>query len=162
MHVLDLGCGNGDLTQEIASHVDRVVGVDHDRSSIDHAKTKHIAANLSFIHADAHSYLTTRTGSFDTLVLSHVLEHLDHPKDFLMRFKSFFQWVYIEVPDFDKTYLNHYRKALASPLIHTDDDHVSEFDREELVHILQEAGLTVIDADYRFGVQRVWCSVDPR
>ncbi|MCB9163525.1 MAG: hypothetical protein H6592_03675 [Flavobacteriales bacterium] len=86
-----------------------------------------------------------------------MLEHLDGPEEFLQRFKGFFQWIYIEVPDFDKTYLNHYRQLLGSTLIHTDDDHVSEFDREELNAMLQRVGIEVVDAEYRFGVQRLWC-----
>jgi len=157
MHVLDLGCGSGDITAVIAAYVDRVVGVDHDRVAVARAAQRHQRANLTFVDRDAMAFLQQEEQRFDTLVLSHVLEHLDGPEEFLQRFKGFFQWIYIEVPDFDKTYLNHYRQLLGSTLIHTDDDHVSEFDREELNAMLQRVGIEVVDAEYRFGVQRLWC-----
>jgi len=158
MHVLDLGCGNGDVTAAIAAHAERVVGVDHDRGAITRAAQRHQRANLTFVDRDAVTFMQEEGQHFDTLVLSHVLEHLDEPEEFLQRFKGFFQWIYIEVPDFDKTYLNHYRQLLGSTLIHTDDDHVSEFDREELITMLQGAGIELLKAEYRSGVQRLWCS----
>lgn len=157
MHVLDLGCGSGDITAVIATQVDRVVGVDHDRAAIARATQRHQHPRLTFIDRDAMTFLQQEEQHFDTLVLSHVLEHLDGPEEFLRRFKGFFEWIYIEVPDFDKTNLNHYRQLLGSSLIHTDDDHVSEFDREELNALLHRVGIDVVDAEYRFGVQRLWC-----
>lgn len=158
MKVLDLGCGNGDVANVLAAHVDRVVGVDHDAQAIEQARRRYQRRNLSFIDQDAQDYLRTGELRFDVLVLSHVLEHLDDPGPFLGAFKGFFRWVYIEVPDFDRSFLNHYRKELGNTLIHSDDDHVSEFDREELGELLDRAGIAVVEAEYRHGVQRLWCS----
>lgn len=159
MCVLDLGCSSGDVTAVLAEHAAKVVGVDHDLNSISKARERYQRANLSFLHMDALDYLKGTEDRFDVLVLSHVLEHLDGPEDFLEKFKGFFTWIYIELPDFDKTYLNHYRLELGSDLIHTDDDHVSEFDRDELHELLERCGMTVVEAEYRFGVQRLWCRV---
>lgn len=157
MQVLDLGCGSGDLSVRMAQRVGRVVGVDHDPGIIARAAAHHQAPNLRFLHMDALAYLRQGHDRFDVLVLSHVLEHLDGPEGFLAAFKDHFRWFYIEVPDFDKTFLNHYRLAVGNKLVHTDDDHVSEFDRDELNAILERVGLEVVDAQYRFGVQQLWC-----
>lgn len=46
---------------------------------------------------------------------------------------------------------------LGSSLVYSDGDHVSEFDREELQEPVKRAGLDVVDAEYRFGLQRLWC-----
>lgn len=159
--VLDLGCGRGDMSAVVAGKASQVVGVDHDPRAIGSARTRYTAPNLEFLHADALTYLESGPAPFDVLILSHVLEHLDGPETFLRTFAPYFRHVYIEVPDFDKTYLNHYRSELGVDLIHTDDDHVSEFDREELRTMLDDCGLRIIEAEYRFGVQRYWCAVGP-
>lgn len=160
MRVLDLGCSSGDVTEMLARHAGEVVGVDHDLRSIEEARKRYARSNLSFLHMDALEYLQGTDGRFDVLVLSHVLEHLDGPEAFLEKFKVFFNWIYIELPDLDKTYLNHYRLDLGADLIHTDDDHVSEFDRDDLHTLLDQCGITVVEAEYRYGVQRLWCRVD--
>ena len=56
-------------------------------------------------------------------------------------------------------YLNHYRKDQQLDLIYTDDDHITEFDRDELKALLQECNMKIIKEDYRYGVQKIWCSV---
>ena len=157
MQVLDLGCAKGDVSNALAGRVDRVVGVDHDAAAIALARKRYQRPNLGFVHGDALQYLRDCGEHFDVLVLSHILEHLDAPEDFLERFAPHFTWFYIELPDFDKSYLNHYRLDLGSSLVYSDDDHVSEFDREELQELVKRAGLEVVDAEYRFGLQRLWC-----
>ena len=159
--VLDLGCSKGDMSAMLASMAREVVGVDHDAAAIAYARNAHKRSNLTFHNSDALVYLKEDAKRFDVLVLSHILEHLDHPEEFLRTFKDYFTYIYIELPDFDKTYLNHYRKDLGVKLIYTDDDHVSEFDRDELRSILDRAGIHIEVAEYRFGIQRLWCRVPP-
>src|SRR5690606_829735 len=120
MEVLDLGCNLGDMAVVLADHVTRVVGVDHNDSAILEAKSRHQRPNLTFIHADALEYLDNEPGRFDLLVLSHILEHIDEPEEFLGRFLDHFRWMYIEVPDFDKSLLNQYRLDVGNKLIYTD------------------------------------------
>ncbi len=159
MRVLDLGCAKGDMSYALAQHVEQVVGVDHNAGLISLAKEQYQRPNLSFLQGDALEYLR-RGGAahFDVLILSHILEHLDGPEQFLKDFSPHFKWFYIELPDFDKTYLNHYRLDVGSSLLWTDEDHVVEFDREELMDVLGKAGLRIVEAEYRFGLQRLWCT----
>ena len=157
--VLDLGCNAGDLTKVIATRAKEVVGVDHDKEVILRAQRDMEGTNLSFHHTDALAFLQGTTKQFDTLILSHILEHLDEPEEFLRAFKGHFQWIYIELPDFDKGYLNHFRVAVGSNLVYTDDDHVAEFDRDELRELLERCGISIVEAEYRFGIQRLWCRV---
>ncbi len=157
--VLDLGCAKGDMSAMLASMAREVVGVDHDAAAIAHARNTYQQPNLTFHNSDALVYLKDHPERFDVLVLSHILEHLDRPEEFFMTFKDYFTHIYIELPDFDKTYLNLYRKDLGVKLIYTDDDHVSEFDRFELSALLDRAGIHIEEREYRFGVQRLWCRV---
>lgn len=157
--VLDLGCNLGVISNFIAEKAKEVVGVDYLSYAIDLAKQNYKRDNLSFYNEEAISYLNKSNKKFDTLILSHILEHLDEPKKFLLDFKSYFDQIYIEVPDFDRYYLNHYRKDMNLDLIYADEDHVSEFDRKELKELVTECGLEVIKEEYRYGVQKLWCRV---
>jgi len=157
--VLDLGCNLGDISFRIAEKAKKVVGIDYAPKAIEIAKSRYSRENLSFHCAEAYDFLKSNDEKFDVLILSHILEHLDDPKDFLMKFKDFFQYVYIEVPDFERYYLNLYRKDLNTPIIYTDDDHISEFDRREIKTLLQECNIQILDSEFIYGVQKFWCKV---
>lgn len=157
--VLDLGCNLGDISSMIADKAKEVVGIDYKKRAIEKAKERWKKPNLLFVHAEALDYLKKNTKQFDVLILSHILEHLENPDEFLIRFKDFFKTIYIELPDFDRYYLNHYRKDFNCSLVYSDDDHITEFDRYELNDLLRKCGLEVFEAEYIYGVQKIWCRV---
>ena len=131
LKVMDLGCKYGRISSIIAENTKSVVGVDHDKSAIDLAVKNNTKDNLSFHHADAYDYLQSNQDNFDVIILSHILEHLEDPEGFLSQFKPFFNYFYIEIPDIDDSYLNHYRHKEGLDLIYTDHDHIWEFDRDD-------------------------------
>jgi 2-polyprenyl-3-methyl-5-hydroxy-6-metoxy-1,4-benzoquinol methylase len=157
--VLDLGSDKGVMTNYIATKAARVVGIDNVEASVLEAKATYQKPNLEFITADALDYLNNTKEEFDVLILSHILEHLDNPKEFIFSFKRFFKYIFIELPDFDKTYSNHYRNNLSMQLIYTDDDHVTEFDRDELTQLIHSCNLKIVDSEFRYGVMKCWCEV---
>ena len=157
-NVLDLGCKYGEISRTIAIKANRVVGIDYDKNAIKVASKQNNPSNLSFLCIDAHEYLQVNNYKFDVLILSHVLEHIDNPINFLQKYAPHFKHIYIEVPDFEASYLNIYRKELGMSLIYTDADHVSEFDRCDLNKIVEKIGFEVVFAEYRFGIQRLWCN----
>ena len=83
---------------------------------------------------------------------------MDNPSEFLEKFSPFFKKIYIELPDFDASYLNHYREELNTKLIYTDNDHVYEFDRIEMIELIKSCNLVIDVAEYKFGVQKIWRS----
>lgn len=155
--VLDLGCHAGQITSVIASKAKQVVGIDYDAYAIDLANKNYKRENLIFIKDDVKNYLNSNSGVFDVLILSHILEHIEDPKKIILDCRPFITYMYIELPDFDKSYLNHYRIDLESDLIYTDIDHITEFDRFEMKTLISECGFSLIESEYRFGVQRHWC-----
>lgn len=151
--VLDIGCSHGHYTALIASRAKRVVGVDHNPKSIAIAKRTYQRPNLEFHNGDALQYLNANEQHFDLLVLTHVLEHLEEPDQFLLRFKRFFRNIYIEVPDAENSQLNQFRQDVGTPYVYSDEDHKWEFTRDELVGVLSSAGLKIIEEKRGWGVQ---------
>jgi len=158
--VLDLGCASGEMTYWISEKASQVVGIDYNSNHISFAQKNYTRENLSYYCKEAHDYLTTTEEKFDVLILENVLEHIDNPNDFIHKFSHFFDFVYIELPDFDKNYLNHYRKDFQLPLIYTDSDHVNEFDRFDLANLLEKNNLTIVHSFYIHGFQKLWCKVN--
>lgn len=155
--VLDLGCNLGDVSFFIAEKVKKVVGIDYNQAAINTAKNRYRRQNLEFHHGEALEFLKSSSEHFDVLILSHILEHLDDPQEFLNTFKDRFESIYIELPDFERNYLNSYRKDLGVKLLYSDDDHISEFDRDELKTLLNTCKLEVIKEEYRYGLIKLWC-----
>lgn len=159
--VLDLGCKYGEISYALAGKAKKVVGIDYDDAAIARAKALHRKENLFFETGDALLFLRNNNEKFNVLILSHILEHIDDPEKLLMDFKSHVDHIYVEVPDFDKSYLNHYRKELECDLIYTDTDHISEFDRQDLAQLFEKCNLVMQSSEYRFGVQRYWLKTTP-
>jgi SAM-dependent methyltransferase len=155
--VLDLGCNVGDISFIIAEKAKKVVGIDYNEKAIELAKRRYQRHNLEFHHGEALEFLKNSSEHFDILILSHILEHLDNPQEFLNNFKNDFKSIYIELPDFERNYLNYYRKDLGLKLIYSDDDHISEFDRDELRTLLNNCKIEIINEEYRYGLIKLWC-----
>lgn len=155
--VLDLGCKYGEISHFIAEKAKLVIGIDYDKKAIAQANSNYQKENLKFVVDEAINYIEKQNHPFDVLILSHILEHLDDPKTFLKEHTQYFSKIYIELPDFDKNLLNHYRRDVGNKLIFTDPDHISEFDRYELTDLITSCGLEIFQAEYIFGVQKLWC-----
>lgn len=160
--VLDLGCGYGTISYNISQMAKKVVGVDYDINKINLARRKYVKNNLLFIHEEALNYLRKSKEKYSVLVLTHVLEHINDPKEFLLTYSGYFSYIFIEVPDFDRTFLNFFRQEQNIAQLYTDADHVTEFDRDELMELLAELNLEVLEAEYRYGVQKIWIRCNSR
>ena len=155
--VLDIGCKYGEISALVARKVQRVIAVDHDAAALEKARADNPAPNITFIQADAFDVLAKEKDPVVVVVLSHILEHLDKPEELLARLKQHATHCYIEVPDLDASYLNHYRHLADAKLQYTDNDHIWEFDRDALREVIESGGWRIVDSEYRFAVQKHWC-----
>lgn len=84
--VLDLGCGLGVLADKIKDA--EYTGVDFCKVAIGYAKKHCRNKHAKFVLADILKFAREiEDGSFDTVVLSEVLEHLEHPEDIVREAK---------------------------------------------------------------------------
>lgn len=80
--VLDIGCGDGIRTHNIAKATKRVIAVDPDVKALDQARKANGAKNIEYVHADALK-LPFPSASFDLTIFTmsfHHLETEDMPK----------------------------------------------------------------------------------
>ena len=154
--VLDLGCKYGNKSFLFSKKAKKVVGIDYDNTAIEIAKNHFSAENLKFITADALEYIKIKEEKFNVVILSHILEHVENVKLFLNSIASNTKFIYIEVPDFECNLLNQYRLKEKLDIIYTDDDHVHEFNRDEIMSLFRELNIEIIESQYRFGVQQYW------
>lgn len=83
MHLLDVGCGSGDLSLELAPEVRRLTGVDADPGEVEHARQAAEASatpNTGFMVGDACA-LPLPDERVDVVFAHSVLEALDRPGD---------------------------------------------------------------------------------
>ena len=90
MRILDVGCGTGAISKDIANIVGdsgRVIGIDNTEKFIESGKiTYQNIKNLELIHADIFDYEPDQ--KFDLVVSARVLQWLNNPKDALIKMKS--------------------------------------------------------------------------
>lgn len=155
--VVDFGCSTGTMANFYAGFSKEVVGVDFVIEDIEEAVKSYKRENLTFIFDDAYNYLSKNNKTYDVLLFAHVVGYFEKPSEVFKKFKPFFKKYFIEIPDFDFSYSNHYRKKEKRALIFTDKNYVHEFNRDEILEEISVAGLKVIDMECRYGQIRIWC-----
>ncbi|RAJ32251.1 methyltransferase domain-containing protein [Pedobacter cryoconitis] len=90
LRVLDIGCGTGAISKDIAERVGpegSVTGIDNTEKFIVSGKESYqTTLNLQLIHHDLFSYETQE--KFDLIVSARTLQWLSNPKEALLKFKS--------------------------------------------------------------------------
>ena len=76
MSVLEIGCGTGYFTQELAKTGARITAIDISPDLLEQARAKVTASNVTFRLENAYA-LTFEAASFDAVIGSSVLHHLD-------------------------------------------------------------------------------------
>jgi len=143
--LLELGCGTGAVIVECARRglAETFTAVDYSGEAIDYLKSRAPAINcLRADITDADFLLKDR---FDVIVLSHVLEHLEEPLQFLraIRERFRFQYLIVEVPLEDL--LMARVKSLFCNQKHQPAGHVQFFTGTAINVLLRSAGFEIVD-----------------
>ncbi len=78
LDILDIGCGAGFLSNDLARLGHRVVGVDLSKESLSVAEELDQTKTVRYLHASAYE-LPFENGSFDEIAAMDFLEHVENP-----------------------------------------------------------------------------------
>jgi len=106
--ILDIGCGCGAVTFDLAQKAKKVIGIDLSEENIKIAKEKFCTPNIEYMVGDATQYLPGQ--EFDVIVLSNVLEHIEDRVEFLRKIKKLARKFLIRVPMITRDWLSVYKK----------------------------------------------------
>jgi SAM-dependent methyltransferase len=152
--ILDIGCGNGFVSYQLAGKAGKVTGIDTEKSNIDRARRCHSHANIEYLLGDATRYLFQNR--YDAIVLSNVLEHIQDRVAFLGKIKQLSDTILIRVPMLDRDWMPLYRKSLGM-FYFCDSTHFTEYTVESFKKELDEADLVISEQTVRFG--EIWAVI---
>ncbi len=157
--VLDIGCGYGAVAYSIASRAGAIVnGIDFNAENIAEARRRFQHANLTFIEGDALKDLPRE--SFDAVVLSNLLEHIEYRVEFLTEVRRGLtpKHLLLRVPMFNRDWRVPLRKELGMHYF-SDGTHCTEYTRESFEEEMRVAGLSITHMQINWG--EIWAEVRP-
>lgn len=152
--VLDIGCGNGALTFDLAKKSKKVIGIDFNKRNIEIAKEKYYVSNTEYIIGDATNHNFRE--KFDTVVLSNVLEHIENRIEFLNKIKKLAPKILIRVPMQNRDWITLYKKEIGIEW-RLDETHFTEYTLKSFKKELAKAELRIDSFSIQFG--EIWAVV---
>ena len=155
--VLDIGCGMGVLTYDVAERAGAyVVGIDLNPDSIAQARQRYAHPRVEYRVGDALKELPDE--HFDVVVLSNVLEHLPKRPAFLRQLQRQINpsRILIRVPLFERDWRVPLKRELGVEW-RLDPTHETEYTLESFAEEMTEAGLRVTYQEVRWG--EIWTEV---
>ncbi|MBI3200138.1 MAG: methyltransferase domain-containing protein [Myxococcales bacterium] len=169
--VLDVGCGTGNLlAAPLARMGYHVTGIDVHEESIRYAREQHRdIRTLKFEHRAIEDYPSE---SFDVVICSEVLEHVDDPKAFVRELKRLLpgggtlvvtvpngygpfeaqSWIWRNLVESNRAYAamrrvraRFRRNTSGAAFLNADSGHVNFFTRAALESLLTDAGFRIGD-----------------
>lgn len=157
--VLDIGCGIGALAHSMATKADAVVtGIDLNGENIATA-SQFQHPNLTFIQGDALQELPPQP--FETIVISNVLEHIEHRVEFLKTLQEQVlprRWL-IRVPMINRDWLVPMRQELGM-FYFSDPTHYTEYTQQTFEAEMQAADFTITHLQINWG--EIWAEAQPQ
>lgn len=152
--VLDIGCGTGVVDWDVVTRSGAfVTGVDRDARAIAHAQAHYRHERLRFRVGDALALADGET--FDVVVLSNVLEHLDQRVEFLRRVRERIEprRLLVRVPLFERDWRVPLKAELGVDH-RLDPTHHTEYRESEFRDEIKRGGFEVVEAEIRWG--EIW------
>ena len=152
--VLDIGCGNGALTFDVAKKAKRIIGIDLSKKNIKIAKEKFSRENIEYIQGNILKSLPDE--KFDVIILSNILEHIPNRIEFLENLKNKAQKFLIREPMINRDWITLYKKELGVEW-RSDPTHFTEYTLEGFKEELEKVNLNLENYSIQFG--EIWAVV---
>lgn len=148
---LELGCADGEGTKMLVDYFDRVVAVDGSKKLINKAEKEILTNKVTFIN----SYFEDLNlkEKYDTIILAHILEHVDNPIDILKIAKKFIEKKGVIIVDVPNALSIHRQVGVLMGMIDSEYElnnadlsigHKRVYDMKKLIKDVETAGLKVI------------------
>ena len=140
--ILDIGCANGGLLKSLKElGYKNIFGVDPSPVCVENVRRSGIDAQIGSL-SDPLNF-----GSYDCILMSHVLEHVNNLKGVLTSIHLSFctatdkhkTYVYIEVPN-----ASRYNDYVFAPLQDFNTEHINHFSKQCLDNLMRLSGFTSI------------------
>ncbi len=152
--ILDIGCGSGYLTYDLAKKAREVIAMDKNRYMIEKAMSKFNLENIEYLVGDATKYEFQE--HYDYIILSNVLEHIKKRKTFLNNLKKFTNYFLIRVPMLNRSWLSLYTKEIGLDY-RLDPTHYVEYTLETFKNEIKAIDLTIETFSIQFG--EIWARI---
>ena len=147
IRILDVGCGTGVMGERLCLNQDRsIVGITYSEREADLASTR-----LSKVYcADLNVFDFDQLGTFDCVILSHILEHLYFPETVLERVKAVLGKNSVVIVALPNVLLWKQRLAFLFGRWRYEDwgildrTHFRFFDRRSSADLLEQAGYEIL------------------
>lgn len=143
--ILDIGCGEGNLTSIIGRLSTEVVAIDISVNAVKFARKKFGRAH--FIVADAEA-LPFRSYVFDATVASEIIEHVLHPESLLYEMRRVTKingYMILSTPNKDRLvnkFLNLFKWLRIKKQL---DQHLREYSLSELFKLISKCNLRLLN-----------------
>ena len=155
--VLDIGSGNGAVAHSVATRSSAVVvGLDLNKDNVASARRMFPHSSLTFVVGEAPEDIPAER--FDVVIMSNVLEHLEHRVEFLRLAQervSPSRWL-LRVPMFDREWRVAMRKELGLYYF-GDPTHATEYTQASFEVEMQEASFKINELQINWG--EIWAEV---
>lgn len=139
--VIDIGCGCGELLNALAPHADQLYGFETDSVMAQYAIANRRHSGVSI--TNAHFIPDRHKINSDLIVMSHVLEHIPNPGDFLSHLRrtslNTGAHLFIEVPNEADIWVRHQIKWSRRGL-----GHINYFTPQSLKQLFASSGFSDI------------------
>ena len=158
--VLDLGSGRGDVTYDVARKTNGdVFGLELNWNNVRYAQKTYHRYNLVFHQGDMRKDIPNYR-TFDIVILSNVLEHLDDRVNLLKTIvdKCKPSKILFRVPYFEREWIVAMKKELGVNYF-LDNTHKIEYEIDEFEKEMRNAGLEIIKQRINWG--EIWAVCKP-
>lgn len=141
--VMEVGAASG---YNLSLYADKeVIGIEPSYRNC-RAAWKHYQVKM--YHGMFQDFIKENSKIYDLVFLSHTLEHIVNPLDFILECRSVCRkYMFIEVPSMDY-------KFMEEPMGMFCEEHVNYFTLESLSRLMYTAGFELADASYIFGLRQ--------